>query len=457
MPEETAAGNRFPESPTAPGAGAKPELSSLTDIPQPQAIGPTQPDERITLIDVLRGVALIGIIVANMRGFAGPMPAYMEPGLIWKSRLDWWVQAFIDTFIQGKFITIFSFLFGVGFVLQFTRAEKRHARFGRFYSRRLSALLLIGAVHQFLFWWGDVLVTYALGGFCLIPFRKRTNKTILAWMLGLMLFPTVGGLGYYAYRQLRPLAPQKAAEKATKDAAERQKTLDGIPKSIQVYQNGSYAQIFMARLPDLKEANMFQPMVVMYTLPLFLMGLWVFRRGIIQDPGMHRALLRKGLVIGAIAGIPLNVLATWVMRLTAGQPPTPPSPLMLLGFFLATFGRPLLSMSYACGLGLLFLNPAWRRRLLPFAAVGRTALSNYLLQTVVCTTIFYGYGGGLFVKVNLLWLLVLSLLIYALEIPLSNLWLRYYRFGPMEWVWRVMTYGKAQLVRREQVAAALSS
>ena len=449
MADETATG-----SPATAPAAATPEFSSLTDLPPALPLGPTLPDERITLIDVLRGFALIGIIVANMRGFAGPLPAYFEPSLVWKTRLDWWVQAFVDTFVQGKFITIFSFLFGVGFVLQFSRAEKRHARFGRTYSRRLGALLLVGALHQLLFWWGDVLVTYALGGFLLMLFRKRKSKTVLVWMLALMVFPVAGAFGYHAYRQLRPLSPQKAAEQQKKEAEERQKLLlTDLPKNIRVYQNGSYAAIFKERLPELKHEDMFQPMTVVYTLPLFLMGLLVFRRGILQDPGAHRAVLKKALIAGAVGGIPLNIVATWIGHLTTGQQSGPPTPLQALGFLVAVFGRPLLSMCYACAIGLLFLNPGWRRRLLPFAAVGRTALSNYLLETVVCTTIFYGYGGGLFVRLNLFWLLVLSLIIYALQIPLSNLWLAYFRFGPMEWLWRVMTYGKAPLVRREAVAA----
>lgn len=458
MPDETATGPGLPEpfaAPEPPTAAA--ELATLTDTP-PAAMGPTQPDERITLIDVLRGFALIGIIVANMRGFAGPLPAYFEPSLVWKSRLDWWVQAFVDTFVQGKFISIFSFLFGVGFVLQFTRAEKRHARFGRTYSRRLGALLLIGALHQLLFWWGDVLVSYALGGFLLMLFRKRKNKTIVIWMLALMVFPVAGALGYHTYRRLRPLSPQKAAEQHKKETDERQKLLlTDLPKNIRVYQNGSYAAIFKERLPELKREDMFQPMVVVYTLPLFLMGLLVFRRGILQDPGAHQAVLKKALIVGVLAGVPLNIVATWIAHLAAGQQSGPPTPLQAIGFLVAVFARPLLSMGYACGIGLLFLNPGWRRRLLPFAAVGRTALSNYLLETVVCTTIFYGYGGGLFVRLNLFWLLVLSLIIYALQIPLSNLWLRHYRFGPMERVWRVMTYGKATLVRREPVGATVLS
>ena len=254
----------------------------------PQPLLPTQPDERLALIDVLRGLALFGILAANMRGFAGPLTSYFQTSLIWKSQADMWVQGFIDAFVQGKFITIFAFLFGIGFVIQAGRAEKRHGKFVRTYSRRLAVLILIGALHQLLFWWGDILVTYALGGFLLILFRKRRSKTILIWALALMLFPVVGASVYYGYGRLRPDPPQKAAEKQKKDAAARLKTEADMWKTVRVYQTGSYAAIFKERLGELKREDLSQPVSVAYTLPIFLLGIWVWRRGILQHPEAHR-------------------------------------------------------------------------------------------------------------------------------------------------------------------------
>jgi uncharacterized protein len=437
---------------TSAAAVALPQPIVVAEPAQP--LGPTQPEERISLIDVLRGLALFGIIVANMRGFAGPLTSYFRPSLIWHTRLDFWVQAFIDTFVQGKFITIFAFLFGVGFVLQFTRAEKRHGRFVRVYLRRLFALILIGALHQLLFWWGDILISYALGGFLLIPFRKRKNKTILIWALALMIGPLVGGSGFALYRHLRPQSPAKQEESRKKAVEKRQKSEAEMWQTVKVYQTGNYLQIFKERLGELKRENRTQPIVVLMTLPIFLLGLWVWRQGILQDPAAHRALLKKGLVLGAVVGIPMNIAFVWGANIMAAQPQAgPPTPFMLLGGFLAIFGRPMLSMSYACAVALLFLNGSWQRRMMPFAAIGRTALSNYLLQTIVGTTIFYGYGGGLFAGVHLVWLLALSVVIYALQAPLSNWWLSRYRFGPAEWIWRSMTYGKGQLLKRDTLPA----
>ena len=454
MPADTPSGSPSVEqaAETSAAGVALPQPVVVAEPAQP--LGPTQPDERISLIDVLRGLALFGIIAANMRGFAGPLTSYFQPNLIWNTRSDFWVQAFIDTFVQGKFITIFAFLFGVGFVLQFSRAEKRHGRFVRVYIRRLLALILIGALHQLLFWWGDILITYALGGFLLIPFRKRKNKTILIWALALMFVPLLGASGFTLYRHLRPQSPAKQEESRKKAVEQRQKREAEMWKTVKVYQTGNYLQIFKERLGELKREGRIQPFAVLTTFPIFLLGLWVWRQGILQDPAAHRALLKKALIIGVVFGIPMNMAFTWGANLVAGQLQVgPPTPFMIFGFFLAIAGRPMLSMSYACAVALLFLNESWQRRMMPFAAIGRTALSNYLFQTIVGTTIFYGYGGGLFARVHLAWLLVLSVVIYALQAPLSRWWLSRYRFGPTEWIWRSMTYGTAQLLKRDTLPA----
>jgi uncharacterized protein len=406
---------------------------------------PTQPDERIDIIDVLRGLALFGIIAANMRGFAGPLYTYFRPEVMWNTHLDFWVQAFVDTFIQGKFIVIFAFLFGVGFALQFIRAEKRHGQFIPVYRRRLLALILIGGLHQLLFWWGDVLVTYALGGFLMIWFRKRKSKTILIWVLSLMFAPMAGGLGYLGFRHFRPVPAQKVEANRIKAENERQKSLEEMRTAVKVYQAGTYAAIYKERLGELWHENRSQPFVVVMTLPVFMLGLLVYRLGIFQNPEAHRTALKKALIIGAVVGIPANVASTYVMHITGGQMQSgPPEGLKLFGFFLFIFGRPALSMCYASAVVLLFLNERWRPRLKPFSVIGRTALSNYLFQTIFCTTIFFGYGGGLFAKAHLAWLIILSVAVYALEVALSKWWLARYRFGPAEWAWRSLTYGRLQ-------------
>src|ERR1700681_1503755 len=154
-------------------------------------VGPVSLSERIVFIDVLRGMALLGILAANMRAFFAPLDCYDYIGVLYHSRADVLAQAFIDALIQGKFITIFSFLFGMGFAIQMSRAEARGVRFMGFYPRRLLALALFGLIHGLLIWAGDVLLTYAFSGAILLLFRNRQQKTLLWWAGGLFALPIV--------------------------------------------------------------------------------------------------------------------------------------------------------------------------------------------------------------------------------------------------------------------------
>jgi len=149
---------------------------------------PIAPPERVQAIDILRGFALFGILAANMRAFNAPAQAYFDPGLLWKGAADRAVQGAVDVLISGKFITLFSFLFGLGFAVQMERAEARGAGFAEIYRRRLFALLAIGLAHATLLWWGDILLPYALVGFLLLLFRRRRQKTLFLWaQVGLWL------------------------------------------------------------------------------------------------------------------------------------------------------------------------------------------------------------------------------------------------------------------------------
>src|SRR5271169_3769811 len=175
--------------------------------PDSPRVGPVSLSERILFIDVLRGVALFGILAANMRAFFAPIDCYDRIGILFHSRADVLAQAFIDAFIQGKFISIFSFLFGMGFAIQMSRAEARGARFLGFYPRRLLALALFGLIYGLLIWAGDILLTYALSGAILLLFRKRQQKTLLWWAGGLFALPIVAGtifLTLYYSRFHRP-------------------------------------------------------------------------------------------------------------------------------------------------------------------------------------------------------------------------------------------------------------
>src|ERR1700735_141233 len=159
---------------------------------EPQTAGPVTAAERILYIDILRGMALFGILAANMRGFNAPDSVYGNIKVLFHGRADMIAQGFIDIFIQGKFVTLFSFLFGLGFAVQLTRAEARGAKFMSFYPRRLAALALFGLIHGLFIWWGDILLTYALAGSLLLLFRKRAQETLLWWAGSMPSLPVLG-------------------------------------------------------------------------------------------------------------------------------------------------------------------------------------------------------------------------------------------------------------------------
>jgi len=401
-------------------------------------MGPTQASERILYVDMLRGMALFGIITANMRGFNAPESVYGEIRFLFHGRADIIAQAFIDTFIQGKFVTLFSFLFGLGFAIQMTRAEERGARFMGFYPRRLAALALFGLIHGLAIWWGDILLMYAVTGAILLLFRKTTQKTVLIWIGCLMLAPILVMSGVYiatlASHQAIPFGPVP--------------TMDKVQNAINIYSHGSVAAIYKENWVQWK-GSLFGMFFTIWALALFLMGLYVWRSGIVTRLSDYGDLMKRVCRVCLPLGIVLNAVVT-ILGLTQPLPDANTKMTFvtwitsLLGFF-----SPLvLSAGYASGLALLIRSDAWKRRLTPFAAVGRMALTNYLMQSVICTFFYYSYTTGLYGRVGPAMGLIPTFIIYGAQIPFSVWWLKQFRFGPMEWLWRGMTYGKLPAFRK---------
>jgi uncharacterized protein len=239
--------------------------------PESHRAGPVTLSERILFIDVLRGMALFGILAANMRGFFAPLDAYDNVGVLFHGRTDVFAQALVDAFFQGKFISIFSFLFGMGFAIQMTRAEARGVRFLGFYPRRLIALGLFGLIHGILIWAGDILLTYAFSGAILLLFRNRKQKTLLWWAGGLFSLPIVAGsifVGFYFSRFRRPWMVPKPPD------------LNKLHAIIHTYATGTVRQILAQNWVEWKREIPFT-LFAIYAVALFLLGMWVWRAGII--------------------------------------------------------------------------------------------------------------------------------------------------------------------------------
>jgi len=401
----------------------------------PPALGPVGPvgpvlgQERIDAIDVLRGVAILGILVVNMSLFSLPEGVPAVDGI---------AQRLILFFAQEKFKTLFSFLFGLGLAVQLMRADARGARFLPRYARRLFVLFLIGVAHFLFLWDGDILHDYAENGVVLLLFRRRPLRTILVWAGVFLTVP----LFFYSlttyYAITRDVSPALERWIAWETGTDAQTTSD----ERRIYSSGTYGEQIKLRagelpldtMPDIDDA---------FVLAAFLLGLYAGRRRIFHDIPAHVPLIRRVQRWGLAIGIAGNA----VFAAGGAFDPAPTSVMQNVGRLCLVVAAPALALFYASSIVLLMQREVWRRRLAPLAAVGRTALSNYLLQSLICTTIFYSYGFALYGKVGPALGLVLTVAIFLLQVPLSVWWLARFQFGPVEWLWRSLTYWRLQPLR----------
>jgi len=403
----------------------------MTQLP----LQPVAPTERIVLLDVLRGFALLGILLMNIEGFAGPLNAALtgvDPALSGADRI---ADALVYFFVQGKFYTLFSLLFGMGFAVMSSRAEQAGRAFVPMYLRRSGGLLVIGLAHALLLWSGDILVSYALLSLLLLAFAEAPTRWLpgiavvvylvaSAWVL---LFGLMGSLA-----QHDPAWQQEMA----RIGAEWQQSVEA---QRQAYGHGSYAQATAQRLVDLGESLRGLLVNGPTMLGMFLLGAWFLRSGVIAAPHRH-ARLFAALRWGALP-LGLALMATSY----AMSPWMDPARLDLyssLAWALGSLANLLMCLGYL----------GWVTRLAPalgwLAPAGRMALSNYLLQSLLCTLLFYGYGLGAFEQLPRAWQIPFALVLFGLQVLASRAWLRVFRFGPLEWLWRGFTYLRLPPLRR---------
>jgi uncharacterized protein len=393
-------------------------------------MAPVRSQERIDVIDVLRGISILGVILMNMSGYAGYGMAF--DGMSGVNRI---VVIFLRFFVQAKFYTLLSFLFGWGMAVQMLRAEQRGKPFVPFFLRRLFALLLIGLVHAILIWDGDILVTYALLGFpLLLIFRNRSTKTLLVAAGICISIPVLISLPGPA-EDFRNWFSRMTADLL-------QAMLEG--RQADVLGSGSYWEAVAHRWKSLVYGYSQAMYWATHVFGMFLLGLYAGRRRIFQNIPQHLPLFRRVMWTGLIVGVICNGMFTAVA--------SSPNLVSATYFDLATrgartIGGPALCLFYISAVVLLTHKDIGVRQLSRFAPVGRMAMSTYLTQSIVCTLIFYGYGLGLLGHLGPALALVLSLVIYRIQMSFSVWWLNRYRFGPAEWLWRSLTYGKLQSLK----------
>lgn len=404
-----------------------------------KSLQPTPPSERLHHIDVMRGLAILGILLVNMAHFSYPdMYLYLigESNFFSESwsHADHLTRTLLDIFIQMKFITMFSFLFGFGMIMMMDRAEARGQKFVPLYVRRLLVLLLFGMIHAFFIWDGDILMDYALLGFVLLLFRKRKPKTILIWTIilyAMFIIPVALSTS---------LAYQESDEMLTWQEELKQEGELGAKQALETYSQGTFIEIVKQRIDDriyymsLNGMLALNPILYFFSnipyFSMFLLGVYFAKRKILHNPNEHHTFLKKIWYLGLFIGLPLNIL----FGLYDNE------------LFLLT-GTPFLMLFYVIST-LFLLNHSFGKRIItPFSGVGRTAFTNYIVQSIMATTIFYNYGLGLYGKVNPFLGLLISIGLFLLQLLVSNWWLKRYKMGPLEWLWRTMTYKSVQSFR----------
>jgi uncharacterized protein len=380
--------------------------------------------ERIATVDILRGLALFGILVVNITTFR-------SPNSHWQG-FDGVVDNLIVVLFQGKFLSLYSFLFGLSFALFMRKSTDRSALW--LFAWRSALLLLFGVIHYVFLWDGDILMEYAIAAFLLLPFARPTARTILRWGVGL----------YAAYAALlvvvvvvaasRPQPQAAAAAAASADPSV-------MPPALQ--QAGQYLQLAQWRAGHVGDFLGEHIAASIFLLGIFLLGIYAGRENIVADPAAHATLLKRVVAWGLPVGLACNIVLAVAGPIQQGLPAAPRAAAVLA----ISLGPITLALAYAAGAAWLASRARW---LMPLAAPGRMSLTNYLMQSLILTTLFYRYGLDWFDRVGPLAGLALAVVIYAVQVVVSNWWLRYFRFGPVEWVWRSLTYRRAQPVRTDR-------
>ncbi|MEA2753601.1 MAG: uncharacterized protein QOI41_7744 [Myxococcales bacterium] len=381
---------------------------------------PIAGSERAIALDALRGVALFGVLLVNVLTiFRVSLFAQFLVRTARRSGADYVVSRMSAMGLEFKAFTLFSLLFGIGLAAQHERTRQRGVAFGRYAARRLGFLLVLGLAHLFLVWNGDVLTLYALLGIIAAPLLRLSTRALFALALALFVahlcplpFPTP----FASYRALH----------------------DHVIESYDAYGRGTFGEALAFRIREVRPVAALLFWTTPRVLGLFLLGACAWRAGVFR--GEQRTLVRFVAGVGLVSGGALTWLAssdgvdlgTW--RDVASRAA---SLVLALGYgaaIVAVFDEPRL--------------PHAKAVLRLFAPLGQMALTSYLTQSIVLSALFYGWGLGLFGRLGEAEAAAIGVAIFVVQVAFSTAWLRRYRFGPVEWLWRSFTYGARQPMRR---------
>jgi uncharacterized protein len=448
-------------------------MTSAFTLSQSEAVAPVTAQERSESLDVLRGAAVLGILLMNILSFGLALHGGWNPqettlnGGNTRANLAYWFTSQI--FFEGKMRCLFSLLFGAGTVLFIARGDERGGglHVADIYYRRTLWLLLFGVIHAYCIWAGDILYAYAIFGLMLFPFRQAKPKWLILAAVILFLLGTAHKMWtvsdeYQLRARGRAAAQlvtegkalteeQKADQKKWEEREKRSKPdPERIKKEVEAYR-GSYAKVFMQRMPLIinYESTWLYRSGWSDIAAVMLIGMALLMTGVLtaeRSSGFYLKLMLCGYGIGGT----INALTGWYLLKVNFNP--------IEGYaaVVATYDieRVLVALGHI-GLLVWLLKRGWLRAATSrLSACGQMALSCYLTTSLICSTLFYGYGFGLFAKLQRYQLLYVVFAVWALLLIVCPIWLRHFRYGPMEWVWRSLTYWRRQPMRLRETATA---
>lgn len=393
------------------------------------------PTKRIDALDAIRGFALFGILFINAYAISHPggPPAFQSNA----TGLNKAVLFFLIFFIESKFFTLFSLLFGVGFSIQLSSAKQKGIA-STFFLRRMSGLLLFGLVHIVLIWEGDILFIYAITGILLFALRHRTEQQLLRLCRWLVLVPLIFYLLLFSFSLVVRLKGFHLADIDTFD-----KNLNDVfqlasQNEKKAILSTSYAELIKHRVSGYIGSLFLLLTRIPTILTMFILGYLAGQNNLVVNPQKHTFFLRRIM----LQTLPPSFLIS--LLVTIGYFLLPPVSALLVLFFNQAIAGPLWAIGTVSGLTLWLQNKPMNKLFSFFRDYGRMALTNYLLQSFFCTVLFYGYGLGLARAASPLLTFGVAILLSIFLMAGSSFYFRYFKMGPMELIWRRITYGRAK-------------
>ena len=378
-------------------------------------------NERIATLDILRGFSLLGILLVNMFGFYLPMPHIADLSNWFTEAKDIILQQYLDIYVQSSFYPLFSMLFGYGLAMQFLKAKANSTNFYKFAPKRLVILFIVGMLHAFLIWWGDILATYAFCGVFLMAFLRLRS----GWLLTVAI--VLNGLYHFFF-----ISAYMLGGFFNEPTSVLSVDIMAIQNAVTAYGVGNWMDAFTQRLDDLAiQLSTIMWISSLFTiLPYMLIGAAMAKWRLIERAKEKLVLWIVLAVVGLGVGIYVKSLPIAGQQTFGNE------------YLQVYIGGPILAIGYTAVIVLLTQLPSIVKLLSPIAKAGRMSLTLYLMQSIICTTLFYNWGFDLFGKVDVQMGIFIALGLFIVQVLFAELWFSKYKQGPLEAAIKRLTYGK---------------